>query len=244
MDLQLALIAGVDIPFEGYPLILHQPKINEIAYIGTTDFFQGTQTLCLYKSMFSSGEDINQSEELTNFDIFMTIMNEKTTVEKKQAVIKVFSLLCPNYKCLFTPMSVILQAPEKETVILDKDNFESFQYIVRQIFCISEGPMDQSAFNPEGALAKSIAEKLMKGRERIAAEKKDEDGNLISRYISSLTVGLHSMSLFDLLNCTLFQLYDLIQRYALWMNFDLDTRARLAGGKPDKEPENWMKNIH
>lgn len=30
----------------------------------------------------------------------------------------------------------------------------------------------------------------------------------------------------------------------LYVNWDLDIRSRLAGGKPESQCENWMKNIH
>jgi hypothetical protein len=39
-------------------------------------------------------------------------------------------------------------------------------------------------------------------------------------------------------------MFDLIERYKLYLNWDLDIRSRLAGGKPDSAPEDWMKNIH
>nr|DAF40483.1 MAG TPA: hypothetical protein [Caudoviricetes sp.]DAT10090.1 MAG TPA: hypothetical protein [Caudoviricetes sp.] len=39
-------------------------------------------------------------------------------------------------------------------------------------------------------------------------------------------------------------MYDLIERLSLYTNWDLDVRTRLAGGKPDQQPDNWMKNIH
>jgi hypothetical protein len=42
----------------------------------------------------------------------------------------------------------------------------------------------------------------------------------------------------------MYQLYDLIERYTLYMNWDLDIRSRLAGAKGDKPVENWMKLIH
>nr|DAZ72865.1 MAG TPA: hypothetical protein [Caudoviricetes sp.] len=42
----------------------------------------------------------------------------------------------------------------------------------------------------------------------------------------------------------MYQLYDLVERYTLYLNWDLDIRQRLAGGTPDKPAENWMKNIH
>ena len=52
------------------------------------------------------------------------------------------------------------------------------------------------------------------------------------------------MSLQDVMNLTMYQLYDLIERYSLYINWDIDIRSRLAGAKMDREPENWMKNIH
>jgi hypothetical protein len=46
------------------------------------------------------------------------------------------------------------------------------------------------------------------------------------------------------MECTMFQLYDLIERYMLYIAWDMDARTRLAGGKPDSHPDDWMKNIH
>ena len=51
-DLRLALMTGIDIPIPECRLILHQPKIIEVAFLGDTDFYTGIQTLCLYKRCF------------------------------------------------------------------------------------------------------------------------------------------------------------------------------------------------
>jgi len=61
--------------------------------------------------------------------------------------------------------------------------------------------------------------------------------------MSTLSIG-REMPLRSLTELTMFQLYDLMERYMLWVNWDLDVRMRLAGGKPDDKPDNWMKNIH
>ena len=86
----------------------------------------------------------------------------------------------------------------------------------------------------------------MRARQRVAAQKKAENGNgsVFAQYLSILTVGLESMSLSDLAHLTMYQLYDLVERYTLYVNWDLDIRQRLAGGKPDSSPDNWMKIIH
>jgi hypothetical protein len=70
------------------------------------------------------------------------------------------------------------------------------------------------------------------------------EGSALAQYISTLTVGLNSMSLQKCLDLTIYQMYDLMERYSLYINWDIDLRSRLAGGKPDKPAENWMKNIH
>ena len=241
MDVRLALMAGTDIPIPELQLTAHQPTIKEISFVGETSFFTGVQCLCLYKSMFVKDKD--DLDSITNFQIFMTIMNEKETVDKKYAVMQVLQLLFPNYNVLLTPMSLIFQK-EDLSITIDDNNFEIFQKVLREIFCATDGPMDQQAFNPANDKAREIAEKLMRGRQRVAAQQGGENSSVFSRYLSMLTVGLSSMSLLDLINTTMFQLYDLVERYILFLNWDIDVRTRLAGGKPDSQPENWMKNIH
>ena len=189
-------------------------------------------------------EDKNLLSDINNFQIFMMIMQEKEAKDKKAAVKQVLTLLFPSYKVLFTPNSLLFQLQDSaENVIVDENNFEILQEILRQVFCMKNAPMDQVAFNPVGEKAKEIAKKLQRGRERIAAEHNDKNSSTFSQYLSTLSVGLH-MPLQPLTELTMFQLYDLLERYMLWVNWDLDIRMRLAGGKPDKSPDNWMKNIH
>ena len=52
MDIRLALMTGIDIPIPECQLVLHQPTMQEISYIGETDFFVAVQTVTLNKSMF------------------------------------------------------------------------------------------------------------------------------------------------------------------------------------------------
>ena len=242
MDYRAALICGIDLPIPECQLVAHQPTISEIAFIGEADFFIGVQALCLYKSMFV--EDKTLSDDITNFQIFMTIMMDKESKKQKDAVNKVLKLCFPDYKILITPNSLIFNKEGQSQIMIDAKNFEPLQIILRKIFCMKDGPMDQQAFNPGNAKAQEIAKKLMRGRDRIAAERGGSNSSVFSQYISILTVGLSSMSMQDLTKLTMFQLYDLIDRYNLYVKWDLDIRARLAGAKPKEESDNWMKNIH
>lgn len=241
-DTRLALICGTDIPIPECQLVIHQPTIKEIALIGEIEFFTGIQTLCITKNMISQGEIL--LENTNNFQIFMMIMQEKETADKKEAVKQIFPLIFPKQQLILTPRSIILKN-ENENIIIDDTNFEAFQNIVSQIFCINTGPMDMQTFNPGDKKAQEIANKLMKARQRVAAQKSDENGgSLFARYISIISVGISSMSFSDCCNLTMYQLFDLIERYSLYSSWDLDVKARLAGSTSDKKPENWMKNIH
>lgn len=237
-DIRMALMCGTDIPVPECQLVIHQPRMKEIALIGDEDFFTAIQTLAVDKTMVSEGETL--LENTNNFQIFMTIMQDKTTTDKKDAVQQLLPLILPDIKVAFTPRSILL-TNNNGTSIIDENNFEVLQSILKQVFCISSS--NTQSFNPLNEKAKAIAEKLMEGRRRVAAQKGDQ-GSIFVQYISTLTVGLNSMSLEDCLNLTMFQLFDLVERYMLYVNWDMDIRSRLAGGKPDEKPDNWMKNIH
>ena len=241
-DIQLALLTGVDIPIPECQITAHQPSIKEIAMIGENIFFKAVQCLCLHKSMFVQDKDV--LEDINNFQIFMTIMQEKETLDKKEAVKQLFLITFPKYDVMISPRSLIFKTVDgTETFTVDENNFDSLQEVMRLVFCSKEGPMDQQAFNPANAKAKEIAEKLMRGRQRVAELNGSANSSIFSQYLSSLSIGIH-ISILELENYTMFQLFDSLERYSLYTNWDIDIRSRLAGAKPEGKPENWMKNIH
>ena len=241
MDHRLALMAGTPIPIPECQLVLHQPTIKEIAMIGEQEFFIGVQCLCIQKTMCI--EDESLLANTTNFQVFMTVMTDKNSLDKKEFVTSVLTVLFPDYKVIFTPRSLLFNNKDLN-IIIDENNFEFLQSSLEKIFCLRNS--DQASFNPGNDAAKKIADKLMRARERVAKQKATEkgSGSTFSQYVSTLTVGIASMSLQDCLNLTMYQLYDLVERYMLYVNWDIDLRSRLAGGKPDSKPDNWMKIIH
>lgn len=240
-DYRLAMMCGTDLPVSECQIIIHQPSITEISLIGENIYFVGAQCLTLYKNMFviEGKEALN---DISNFQIFMMVISDEKAKDKKNAVIQTLQLLLPEYKAVFSPRSLILMSSDGN-ITIDENNFDYFQNTLRMVFCSKNGPMDQQSFNPNGDKAKEIAQKLMRGRDRIAKEKGGSNSSTLTQYLSTLTIGLH-LSLNELKSYTLFQLYDLMERYSLYQEWDIDVRSRLAGGKPDKHPDNWMKNLH
>ncbi len=233
-DYRLALMTGVDIPVPELGITIHQPTLEEISRLGETEFFIGIQVLCVNKSMYI--EDKSLLDQTTNFQIFTMIMGQPEMADKKQSVLQTLTLLFPNSKAMMTPRSIMIGQS-----MIDENNFEILQKVLNKMFCLENA--GQQAFNPGNDRAKEIAKKLMKARERVAAQQ-SSGGSMFSQYLSILTVGLQSMSLKDTIELTMYQLYDLVERYMLYVNWDLDVRTRLAGGKPEGQVDNWMKQIH
>ena len=239
-DYRLALMTGVDIPIPELQLALHQPTIKELSMIGEQVFFIGIQILCIKKEMYIQDESL--LSQTNNFQIFMTMMNEQQVADKKQCVLQVLSLILPHHQVVFTPRSIILKNGDVITNI-DEGNFETLQQVLIQQFCLQGSGQEQ--FNPQTKKAREIAQKLMKARQKVAQQKSiEQSGSMFGQYISILTVGLGSMTLNDCLSLTMYQLYDLVERYSLYINWDLDIRAKLAGSTDNKPVDNWMKQIH
>lgn len=242
MDNRVALLTGIDIPIPEIAITLHQPTIKEIGMIGEKEFFVAAQCLCINKSLYT--EDENALSNTTNFQIFMTVVNQEGQEDKKDAVKKLLTILFPSSKSIvFMPSGSLMLNNGTENVIIDENNFEVLQAVFKQVFCLAES--GQESFNPGNDAAKKIADKLMRARQKVAQQKAAENGNgsIFAQYLSILSLA-EGLSIRELSEYTVYMLYDQIERYMLYTNWDLDIRQRLAGGKPDSSPDNWMKIIH
>lgn len=246
-DQRLALAAGLDIPIPECQVIIHQPRVKEIGMMGENDFNTGAQILCIDRNSFSEGQ--NLPIEVTNFNLLMSFLNEKEAADKKQTVKAVLALVLPDYQIILTPRSILCNK-DNENLIIDEGNFDNFQKILKKIFQLDRKQKDKNGeirevYNPANEKAKQIAEKIYKGRKKLAELKSSQnpDDSALARYFSILAIGLGYTS-DELNNLTLFQINDLFERFTLKMKQDMDISMRLAGGKPEEQPDHWMGPLH
>lgn len=244
----LLLLSGNDIPFKSASLIIHQPTIKEIAYIGEEAFFTGCDFLKFSKERLKE-EDKIHLVELTNFDILMSISmtNDIEMQKRKTYMLMVLSLMFPQYTISLNQKYILFKTLEGQEFKIDNSNFEEFKKILDLMFCLNVGEGEGSeSYNSQDALAERIAKKL-KERHQKLNELKSADGNqkiaILSRYISILAVG-QQKDMNSLLNYTVYQLFDEFNRYELKLNYDIYLQAKMAGAKDLKEVEDWMKDIH
>lgn len=243
-DLRLALMMGQDIPIPEIQASIHPPTIKEISLMGEKDFFMAMQYLCIDKESFSQDE-IDLSN-ITNFQVLMKVLEQSQDKYKKAALQTLLLLLFPEYISVILPSSIILSAKDKNIITIDDNNFDLIQFYIKQVLCANNMFQGENVvYNPANDMAKKIAAKLMAGRKKVA-QLKNNGGNesVFTRYISILSIGTNSMKVQDCCNLTLFQLFDLMERYTAFVEWDTDLKIRLAGGKPDKTVETWMKDLH
>ena len=245
MNNDLLFLSKNDIPFQEAQVIIHQPSIKEIAYIGEETFFTGCELINFSKNILQEQDKINL-EDKTNFDILIAILNERNAVmqRNRDCVEMILALVFPFYLIEIKKDCIELNKEgEKERHKIDNSNFEDFKKIFNEMFSFNKNNFSND-YNPSGELAKQIAEKLRKRHQKIAETKKEKQKiDVLSRYVSILAVG-ERKDINQLLNYSVYQLYDEFERFKLKMSNDIYLQAKMAGAKDLKEVEDWMKDIH
>ena len=247
MENDLLFLSGNDIPFIEAQVIIHQPTLKEIAYIGERDFFVGCGFLDFSKKLLND-KDKSNLDNYSDFDILMSIMvkRKKETVVTIDAAFKVLTLIFPLYDVEVRNNIIALKRDGQEFSI-NRTNFSAFKDILVSMFNLNLGQDSKEKYNPAGTMAAKIADKFKQRHEKLAKLKGGLQVNekriaILSHYASILAVGLQK-DLNDLMEYTVYQLYDEFQRYQLKVQWDAYIQARMAGAKDLEEVDNWMIDL-
>ena len=236
---ELSLQCGNDIPFPQAQITIHQPSIKEIGYIGEENFHIGSHFLVFDRNHLTEEDKIRLANK-SDFEIFMSAMNSSDKAKHKTNAIMVLALLFPNYKIKIEHNQILLHL-ENFSSSINEQNFDSFEEILNQIFCLN---IQVGDFNPADALAAKIAEKIKKGQQKRAKKNENLTNiSIYSKYISILSIGLKKDK--NILNkYTIYQLRDEFERFQLKENYDVYVQAKLAGAQNLEEVKNWMDDLH
>ena len=246
---ELLLLSGADIPFIEGTATIHQPSIYEISLIGEEALFTGCELLRFSKDILNS-EDKTRLIDYSDFDILMSIINDKSgsMIFNVSCAKQVLDLLFPFYTVIYEPNAIVFVDRDNKFSAygqINAENFPAFKEIISNIFCLKKAAATQE-YNVQGELAKQIAEKFKRRQQQLAklsTNKSPAKVAIFSRYISILAVGEHK-DINSFMKYTVYQLFDEFQRFELKIGYDIYLKARMAGAKDLKEPEDWMKDIH
>lgn len=244
----LTLISGIDVPIPEIGVNIHQPTIREIAYIGEKSFYEAAQTIIIQKEDFINGlENITQEDkialsQMSNFEIFLKLVEANPLSNTKVQML--LSLLFPDFNSSIEERFIFLVNPkEQKNILINDSSFEILQEVITTILCLQSGNTKEE-FNPQGDRAREIAEKIKRGRERAARLKgeKRQQSNFLSKYISGLGIGTNTLNIHNVLDLTLYQLLNQLERYGLYTQYNISIQAKMAGAK-DVEDVDWLKDI-
>ena len=239
------LNSKVDIPFVGARVVVHQPSLEEIAYIGGQDvLFPGCELLRISKNILTENDKVDL-DNIENFDILMQIISIaspelRKPIENAQLVLQI---LFPQYEIQWSPPFEVSLRRGEELCSINRTNYDELREIISEMFCLNKSGQNDD-YDPDGELSRRIVEKL-KERHKIMAERHggNEKSSIFDRYISILSVGLQKDKN-ELIKYSVYQLFDEFERYELKLHYDIYLQAKMAGAKDLKEVEDWMKDIH
>ena len=240
----LSLLTGADIPFPEGRLIIHQPTIKEIGYIGENTFFLGCGFLSFSKDILND-VDKSRLEKINDFNILMSIMLSKNVDKNLQKNIdsaqQVLLLLFPNNDITFEAEQIKIGEG-----FINKDNFANVKQVLKEMFQLSfKTDGVQKEYKPADSAAAAIAEKLKKRHEKLAKINGTDSNNIqiFGRYMSIIST-YQGISYLDLCQYTVFQLYDIFNRIQLKIAYDMAIQAKIARAKDIKNPDEWMKDLY
>lgn len=238
----LMLLSGIDIPFPQAQIAIHQPTIKEIGLIGEESFYSGCGALNFSKNSLSS-EDRIALKDFTDFEILMSMINNRSlnTQQTRIDILMILTLLFPDYQIKISQQEISL-IKEGESHLINSGNFEEFKKILTAMFCL-KGKGSETEYNPSGDKAREIIEKLNKRKQKLAEQNGDQKVSVLNRFASILAIG-QKQDLNEILDYTVYQLFDQFDRLTLKEQFDIHLKAQLAGARDLGEIEDWKKDLH
>lgn len=246
----LLLLSNNDIPFISAQLTIHQPTLKEISLIGEDTFFTGIQTLMIKKENLAEIPP-EYYDKISNLDILLKIGRDRdlSSRQSKACVLALLTLMFPDYKVSLAPTKLFLEDADKQQHEITGESFDELQQIVEDMFCVNllGGGKPLPEYNPADAWAAAIANKIKKGRDKLAEIKASQNNGqkitILSRYISILAVG-EQKDINALMQYNVYQLFDEFTRFSLREQSDFYLDAKMAGAKDLQPVDNWMKDIH
>lgn len=243
----------------GYPLffkdvcLVYSPLLKEIAEIGMETFFEYYQLLTMSKPIIedkSLEEVISKLSDL-DFLIKTSFLDQKQFLKLQQA----FHFFTHEKVMFLQNPSRIIVGDLNEHRVIDEDNFYEFQYYIKAVCSLTSDEQDIRFSDQDDKNVAALKKKLLEARKKRENLKKknkktkDNDKNEndpnFSDLIASLPLGTNgAYNLNTIQNLTYYAFLDQIKRMGWFEEFNMNSRAALAGAKISKSKlTHWIKNL-
>ena len=248
-DRVLRYLVGKPNIFEDVCLI-YSPLIKEIAAEGISNFYKYISLLTIHKpegKKIRDAEVREQMEKLSDFQYLLFVCASdaelmKTLVRGLEFFTKEKALASIKTEQIF------LGEPEEKRVI-DERVFYKFQEEIKLACALRDtSEQDIELLETDTEQVRALKMKLLEGR-RIREEKKakhDEAQSkiLFSDLVASLPLAQVGLNILTVQDISYYALQDQLRRSGWKEEFEINTRASLAGAKIDKKKMSyWIRNM-
>lgn len=230
--------------------VIHSPRLHDIATEGLDKFYQYISATQISKPTKLEDPEIKKLlSPLSDFEylLLLTQMDKEDNKLIKDA----FEFFTKEKITILTNPPSIVFGPINEKRILTKEKFYNFQEEVK-LACAMRDPHESTIefLDSDTPRVRALKEQMLRGRrEREEAKRrqrqKSGDGNLeLSDLIASLAIGNNSYNLINIWDLSYYAFQDQFKRMSWHEEFDINTRASLAGAKLDKNKlSHWIKTM-
>ena len=234
-DINLRLLAGMTIDINNLG-VLTPLKLKEITNIGESNYNELLSVLLIDKSNIEGLND----QEICNLELLMVYSYQN--IEFREKVLKSLKLFLGNEffmsnEGLFYCRKLISDNYGLfvyKNLVLDKDPFDDFQYVLKKANHIENKKEDEII--PGNERARKFMEKLKLSKQNI---KKPETMNLHS-IISGIAWKSNNINIINIFDLTIYQLYDAYHRLENIDNYHY-TLSGIYAGTVDSENINLSK---
>lgn len=230
--------------------IIQSPSLNDIAVEGLDKFYQYISVTQIHKPNKIEDDEVKQLlSPLSDFE-YLLLLTQMDSEDNK--LIKDALEFFTKEKVTFitNPPSIVFGSPTEKR-IMKKDDFISFQDEI-SLACAMKDPKEQSIefLDSDTPRVRALKEQMLAGRRKREEakrrqRKKDGEGELeLSDLIGSLTIADNSYNLLNVWDLSYYAFQDQFRRMGWREEFDINTRASLAGAKLDKNKlSHWIKTM-
>lgn len=240
----LQLMAGVDIFIPELQAKIHQPNINEIAVIGERKFFECANLFFIntdeVKAKLMESFPDPSLKALDDYSILLLFLNSSKDFRVKFR--DIIRLIFPGYELFIENELIVFNKDNEPEIVFTKEAYSIIKDVIYIMFKFDK-LIGSTTLNAQSTLAKKIAEKMQKAKQKIAEMQGPEKQNksIFSHYISILSIGSNALNIDTIRNLTIYQLYDQFERFGLFSQYQQSLQIAVAGAKT--EIVDWFKEI-
>ena len=247
-DKVLKFMCGLPVMY-GDVCLVKSPFLKDIAAEGLSKFYQYLSFMTIKKPIMENEEIQKLLSPLSDFEYLVLLAHMDP--ENHKIISAAFQFFTDDKPIFLTQPTRIVLGDATEKRVLTKDNFIGFSELV-SLACAMRDPKEDTIefLDSDTPRVRALKEKMLKGRrDREEAKKKakrqsGEKELELSDLVASLAIGSNTYNMSNVWDLTYYAFQDQLKRMSWREEFDINTRASLAGAKLDKNKlSHWIKSM-